>query len=575
MSQTNTIQNLSVMGLVDKRINASANSQQIYIAQKGASVVTSNYQNTTSFSTTNWNWTIVPPNNNIFIDRLMWVRLPGFTITFDQDVRTSLGVNMGLRQFPLNSIFQTATCNINNNQISVVTAEILHAMMRYSTCYNRQDRIQSVSASMPDEYQDYNGWQNPQYGGSNRNPLSAYGECIFQNRGAILPDSISLDGKTLTYTLTEPLFMLSPWLYEEEEHLGLIGVSTLQYNFNLVSNLGARMWCNDGSGAPITSAVVAFPNAPQLIFTYLTPPMTMYIPPALSYPYYNITRYTSPPVTLGAFGSLITPDTTTTTSNNVQLTEIPKCMYIFMKRQFSDLVSTVGYNYTDTFAVINNISVTFNNLSSMFSTFLPQALYDLSRKNGLQMSWVQWNKFCGSVLKFEPAVDFGLPSTLSAGSLGAFNFQYTVNFTNTSSNAVTYTPYLVVVNEGVMTIGDNSTVLQTGVLSKMAVLNSVDLPQVEYDKVQRLEGGAIFGRLKSFLQGAKPILNKIARVGEVVGEVGSLVGGPYAPGFSVGKKISSLVRQSTGGKAKMYKRRGKGLYGAGIETNNDEESIDV
>lgn len=558
---TNSVASLPVVGLYDQRINASAAGNQVYVAHKGASLVTKKVFTTTSFSNSSFQFSTPPPNNKIFVDRLVWLRVPGIQMTFDVDVRAGLGVNCGLRQWPLGAICQTTTCNINNNQTSVVTSDVIHALTRYSTNHSRQDRINSLSASMADQFQDFATWANPQVGGSARNPLSAYGEQYYQNRGAIQPDTISEDGKTLTYTLMEPIWLLSPFLYEEEEYLGLINVSTMDWNFNLVSNLGPRMWCSDNLGPQITSVSVDLTlQSPELHFNYLTPPELMYIPDNISYPYYNIVRFANAPVTLttGTVSAL-------TSTNNIQLTEIPKRVYVYVQRQNSDKLANNGFLYTDTFASIQSVTVTFNNLSSMFANFQQSDLYDLSRKNGLEMSWMQFSNFCGSVIAFDPSYDFGLPSILAAGSLGQFNLQVTITFKNTSSQTVVYTPYIVVVNEGIMNIGNNGTIIQTGVLSRAAVLNSNNLPQVDYEQVMH-RGGSIFGKLKSFLQRAKPFINKLSRVGEVVGEVGSKLGLPYAQHV---KQASSLVRNLTGGKKRMYARRGRGLYGAGL----DEEEM--
>lgn len=554
---TNSVATLPVVGLYDQRINAQASQNQVYVAHKGASLVTKKVFTTTSFSDSSFQFSTPPPNNKIFVDRLVWLRVPGIQFTFDVDVRPGLGSTCGLRQWPLGGICQTTTCNLNNNQTSVVTSDVIHALTRYSTNHWRQDRVNSLSASMADQYQDYVAWHSASLGGSARNPLGAYGEQYYQNRGAIQPDSVSLDGKTLTYSLMEPIWLLSPFLQEEEEYLGLINVSTMDWNFNLVSNLGPRMWCSDNTGPAITSVSVHFSQSPELHFNYLTPPELMYIPDNISYPFYNVIRYANPPTSLVAGGSI-----TTSPTNNIQLTEIPKRIYIYVQRNNSEKLANNGFLFSDTFASISNVTVTFNNLSSMFANYQQSDLYDLSRKNGLEMSWMQFSNFCGSVIAFDPSYDFGLPSILSAGSLGQFNLQVTLTYTNTGLTTVNYVPYIVIVNEGIMNIGNNGTIIQTGVLSRAAVLNSNNLPQIDYEQVMH-RGGSIFGRLKSFLQRAKPFINKLARVGQVVGTIGSKVGLPYAQQIQQG---STLVRQLTGGRKRMYKRRGRGLYGAGVET---------
>ncbi len=555
---TNSVERFPVVGLYDPRINVKSSFNQAYVAHKGASLVTKKVFTTTSYSDSSFQFSTPPPNNKIVTDRLVWLKV-NFQLVFDQDVRPGLGVNYGLRQFPLGAIQQTTTCTINTNQTSVVTSDVLHALLRYSVNHERQNLVNSLSASMGDNFQDFKTWTDPLVGGSARNPLSAYGEYNNQNRGAIQPDTVSQDGKTLTYTLMEPIWLLSPFLFESEDHLGLTNVTTMDWNFNLVSNLGARMWCSDGlAGVPITTVTATILSSPELHFNYLTPPELMYIPNQVSYPYYNIIRYANPPVVLASGAS-----TTTSPTNNIQLSEIPKRIYIYVQRNNSQKLSSDGFKYTDTFASITNLTVTFNNLSSMFANYQQQDLYILSRKNGLNDSWMQFKKFTGSVIALDPAFDFGLPSILSGGSLGQFNFQVTLSFTNTSLAEVNYVPYIVVVNEGIMDIGNNGTIIQTGVLSRAAVLNSENLPQVEYERVIH-RGGSIFGKLKSFLQSAKPFINQIARVGEVVGKE---IGGPYG---SIISKGSTIARQLTGGRKNMYRRRGRGLYGAGLEQTSYE-----
>ena len=550
---TNSVSSFPVVGLYDPRINVRSSANQAYVAHKGAALVTKQVYTTTSFSDSSFQFTTPPPSNKHFVDRLVWLKC-NFQLTFDQDVRPGLGVNYGLRQFPLGAIQQNTVCTINTNQTSVVTSDILHALMRYSVNHERQNLVNSLSASMPDQYQDYKTWASPTVGGSARNPLSAYGEYNNQNRGAIQPDSIGEDGKTLVYTVTEPIWLLSPFLFETEDHLGLTNVTAMTWNFNLVSNLGSRMWCSDGlAGTPITTVSATFLASPELHFNYLTPPELMYIPNNISYPFYNITRYANPPTILTAGSSI-----TSSALSVIQLNEIPKKIYIYVQRNSSDKLSASGFNYTDTFASITNITLTFNNSASLFSNWQQEDLYILSRKNGLNDSWMQFKNFTGSVIALDPSYDFGLPSVLSGGSLGQFNFRLAISYTNTGSTTVNFVPYVVIVNEGIMDIGTNGTVVQTGVLSRAAVLNAANLPQVEYERVVH-RGGSIFGQLKSFLQSAKPFINKIARVGEVIGEQ---VGGPYG---SIIQQSSSLARQLTGGKKNMYRRRGRGLVGSGLE----------
>ena len=64
-----------------------------------------------------------------------------------------LGVEDGLRQFPLNSIVNVTTVQINGESVSDNTAEKLHALLTYGVTSQDLDKNASVSTAMPDQYQ--------------------------------------------------------------------------------------------------------------------------------------------------------------------------------------------------------------------------------------------------------------------------------------------------------------------------------------------------------------------------------------------------------------------------------------
>jgi len=552
MAETLSVIPYPVVGAMDKRINAPASQNQVYVAEKGASVVTQKNYTTTSYSNSSFQFSCPPPNDKIFVDRLVKIKVY-FSVTTDVDITNGLGSNIGLRQYPFNSVIETVNCTLNNNQVSVITGDIIHPLMRYHNSKSREDKVLSTTAAFPDQFQSYEQWANPQFGGSARNPFAAYGEQLIQNRGAIRPYNITNSNKTFYYVVEEPLFLLSPWLWDEHQHLGFTNLKSLDFNFNLKSNL-ARLFCTSSLQSPQPASITvnfsstgSFPvPSPELHFQFLTPPLTMRIPNSISYPYYPIERYVtgSLPVSAGASSQLI--------GNNIQLNQIPKRIYVYIRTQNSDLFGSTPWVYSDSFAVITNLNIQFNNLSGILATYSQEDLYEMCRRNGIDMSYKQFSDYVGSVIAIDPSSDLGLSDIQANGLLGQYNLQIQANFTNNSPNNLTYSMFIVVINEGVLEIGP-TVIAQTGILSKVAILDSQNIPQVDVDmiKYDSEMGGNVFGKLKQFV-------NVASKAAEQVGKVGKA----YNPELAVLESIGKVGKELTGGKRYRKTSNGKGLFGA-------------
>jgi hypothetical protein len=131
--------------------------------------------------------------------------------------------------------------------------------------------------------------------------------------------------------------------------------------------------------------------------------------------------------------------------------------------------------YCDSFGVINNVSVLFNNKAGLLSNLNTESLYNMSVKNGLySVNWPQW--MCQTyvppstyfvqadaapflnVLRAGPgsplcisATDLSMNEELTAGCLGSFNLQMTVSVVNPLPYVQYYTLFIVVVSEGMLT----------------------------------------------------------------------------------------------------------------------------
>lgn len=518
------------------------NSERVYTVLKGAEFVAFRQGTTNSYSNANANFIIPPPSNNFIYDLRIWLRQP-VTLTFTGLTNVSgSGTNLliegadGFRAFPLTTNMSNMQLQINNTTNNIVLKDFIQAALRYHTCADLLQTEYSMTPCALDCYQSYS-----QGFGSNRNPLGSFSDnCYIYGRGSFPYTSVVQTPSTsptvattsvVTATLVEPIF-IPPCYFGKQNGPGIIGVS----GFNLTINWGnlQNMWSHDAiNGNNITNIAVTF-GAPTVMIRQYTPQDLQLIPKAPIYPYYeilNTSTNANTPVAPGA--------TFTTAGNNIQLQTIPNKVFIFAKKQ--DSART--FSDTDTFAAISSISVTFNGQSNFLADATQWDLYNLCKANGSNQSW---EEFCGytttfsqtgaqnmigttgSVLCLKFGVDIGLKSSLAPSTSGSFNFQVNnITYTNTHpTDTITYELWYFFINEGTMTIYNNTSNTNIGVLTELDVLQSTSSPLINYDSVRSLYGGDFFGDIKTF---GKNLFSGIERalpvVSSIVGQVAPIIAG--------------------------------------------------
>jgi hypothetical protein len=150
---------------------------------------------------------------------------------------------------------------------------------------------------------------------------------------------------------------------------------------------------------------------------------------------------------------------------SVQVTSIPRRLYIFARDDDSVLNATSSDTFMSLAAGTNPLTLTWNN-NQFFSQATAADLYNISVKNGCNMSYSQFTNFTGSVLCLDYGTDVGLMPDEAAGVLGNYQLGITCQFTNTRSTPITPTLYVVVVLT-------SSTLIPRGILNNP--LNSVEL----------------------------------------------------------------------------------------------------
>jgi len=475
--------------VVDPRVHFQ--DSNLYLIAKGAQEVS--YQRFTSNSSTSTSsqaFQCNPPSAQVGIDRRVMVRHYvqwTFTGADQGSALLELGSNDAPQSYPISRCLDSISMQINQGQVTQNYGDYISAQLRYKNPRDvMQDGLLSLCPSMMDQFQELSDWTTL---GSGRNPLAAYGEVDSQASRGAFPVTVVSNTNTsavVRAVITEPLFM-SPFTWDADEHMALAGVSSMQLTLNY-SDL-SKTWSHSSAGKTISTLSVAFYQAPEILFTYLTPDPAVRqeaIPRSLSYPYFNTTRYPQPGVSLAAAAS------SQVTFNNIQLQSIPSAIYIFARQQNADLT----YTSSDSFLGITQVQLTFNNKQNMLSNATQQDLYHIARKNGCELSWPQWSKYVGSVLKLVPGEDFGLGAGMAPGLVGSFNLLATVTFENTGSQTKTFTPYLCVVQDGVFSVMDGQSISQiAGALTQRDILDAPMRPGVGYHEFRDL--GYLGGSLHS------------------------------------------------------------------------------
>jgi len=485
------------------------NQRTMYTILQGGNEVSYKTVTSTSYSNSSAQFTAPPPSPGVIVDRKIWLKMP-VKIEFNGE---SGGIGQGLlqsgfdafRAYPLAQMTNVLNVMINNTSVSINLNDSIGALLRYHNTTMTKEYEYSMTPTHMDESQNYDDLVN-----TIRNPLGYYGD----SNGGDVEGRGSFPYRVFTNTATnavveadlcEPLF-LSPLLFGHGDRKGFVGVQNFTFTFTWDSNL-ERIWSHAPSSGSIYTINVTL-GQPQLLFKYITPKQLTMIPRSIEYDYNIVNRY---PTNSGSFNI---EEVRTIQSQNIQLQSIPKRVYIYARVSNSSR----GYQDCDTYLAIQNINVNWNNRSGLLSSATQQDLYNISKNNGVDMSWNQWSGgpsyfysgsdiipigTIGSVLCLQFGRDIGLSDLEAPGLDGTYQFQFNVTLKNVNQAQPIsdVTLYAVVISQGVFTVLDNRAISQIGVITRQDILDSKDSPFVDYNDIMYMNGyGNFFGDLKKFGQ---------------------------------------------------------------------------
>jgi hypothetical protein len=504
--------------------------------------------------------------------------LPGFAYPTDQ-VR-ALGTD-GPRFLPIAQTTNVCNVIINNASANGQLYDYIDPLMRYTADRNYCETQLSLAPSQQDQYQAYGDFLSS---GAARNVLGDYGENSYEsNRGGyplVYIEKNELSTGVLNsfteaivwLTSYEPIF-ISPCDFGLENQRGFYGVDNFRVTINTTGDL-SRVWCHNADptkgGWPLYSvdAIIAGANnispqnitytcgistgLPALYFTYLSPKILDKTPEFNVYPYYYLDDQVFEDVKLVTAGG-----TATYKTNSFNLDSVPKYLYVFIRRSNQ----TRKYFDTDSYAFINNLSITFANNPNQLSNAQPNQLYSMSVKNGCKLSWTQWSKYVGSVICVDFSQDISLPDDMFVGMRNP-NAQLSVQarWTNISDEDISFSMYCIPSYVGIFDITAGQAQAMSGIVSLSDYINAPDVHTLDYVDAHNFYGGNFFSKVRDISSRALPRIKQAAQFAKDIAPTVAPLVGKYGPSILQGAEILGMLLGAGFSKQQANKMISDGSY---------------
>lgn len=548
------------IAVFDERV-VQKNPTHFAVSQGGQSISATSFS-AISATASQHTYQIQVPSLNVFVDRAIeWTST--CNLSFDVDttgaILCPLGGQVSLAPFPLHQLTSTLSATINDATVSINTSDCLDQILRLAdSSRNRESRTCPTYLDTLKSYSTVSS-MNPinGYGDATTNgtiPNGAFYNVQFLNptSGAVLSGSGSyvyggatvayVDGVpvkagstpvaqttkypiVLQFTSTEKL-VLSPFIFSET-HEGETGLFSVQ-NIQIVANMQAPSSDNtDLSGRVLRYGVgngfnsitnIKYWTTPfsgaSVNCVFITPSLSLPLPSKSIVPYQNFARYTQ------NIGVSVAPNQLSSQlqSQTITLPTIPELIVL------SARPNVYAGSDASFYLPIQSISCNMDNFSGLLSSFSPAQLYSMSKNNGLDMEWNQWNgnaysngayvALVGGMIVIKPSKDIALSTGLAPSVSGNYVFQFNFSVLNTSGVPLTGLQLTTMaVNSGYFeSIAGSSRVLQS-VLSQKDVIEADAKGSVTSSDLTRYVGGGVSSlgkHLSNSIQRALPLIRSLA-----------------------------------------------------------------
>jgi hypothetical protein len=330
---------------------------------------------------------------------------------------------------------------------------------------------------------------------------------------------------------------LSPFIFANEhgEDTGLFGINNIQLVMNMrdpnralrlrdkIVGTTTKLYYGTSTvpsqySPPISynTGVATGPfSDSQLHVQFLTPSLSIPLPPKSCVPYLEFPRYITQvanPIPAGDSHQLV--------SQTITLPQIPDLLIIYVKaiadpgvqaadRSLDPALPQFGSGYLPVLTSLNGtrsvapLSVNFDNFSGLLSSHTSEQLYAMSVRNGLEMDWNTWSgqgrvasgaggrsvPTTGGFLVLKPGVDLTLQEGQAPSLVGNFTLQFNLSVRNTYPFSVRPQIFIITANSGFFESIRGSSRIIKGVLSEQDIIAAPLAPAGTMAGLARMVGG--------------------------------------------------------------------------------------
>jgi len=528
---------LSTVLINDSRYNDITSSVTIGVKDGPANVIHQKYQhNSNSTSSTLFNVNV--PSENTLIDRN--IHIEG-TISCYYETAIAVGTTVEFKivpaAFPMNQALQSMSLSLNNSKLSIQSQDILQVYLKQydqkflsKNCQMTPSYVDKYFGKVEDavEVDGSGSFMSGIESGEKDSDTVGRFDSTFSVR-IFLGDVENTDGVDIngaykitnnaagavastvrvvcSVTVSEPLLGLPTCEMKENEsnYLSINNLELLlQWNDmrNVFNISGSYLW---KSYAGTFDNRLVLDESARLNLKYMSLHASQYSKLNSK----NVLPYDEMVCYKRLFNG--SDATTQQVTDVISMRQIPNFIYMVIRPQYNSMAPQFSNHLC---FPITGLNITFNNVSGLLTSYGAKDLYMMSRRNGSQQTWNEFQGVLkskegieyagiGSIIVIDPVRDLGLSDFLSSGSLGQFSFQATVTYDKILSHeygeATIAAPdqfqameIATICNYGGILINDKgSSSTMSGLLTKQAVLEakSGSNPSVNYEEIQQMSGG--------------------------------------------------------------------------------------
>ena len=481
---------------------------------------------------------ILPSNNRHVIDRSFGVI--DFPITIVGSGLAGSG-NLwktntnGLR--PIESVIRNLLFKSNALNASYPCSDLYNEM----NTFNEDETDPIDSCDRCTNYADQYGSVSSQFAGVFDSQL---GNNYTRGSYPITINSNSATAFNITVNFRMRLGKYPPFVKSNDRKCG-INLTPFKIFADFESSLN-RLVAVDTTNNTNTLQTLTFTLAqPTLTLRVITLPDNLEMPRQITYPFHQITEFTTNDAATVASGA-----TSTMHSQVLQLDTVPGRILVFARPSKNTVLSSVANSVSipNWYGSIQDsgVNITWGNENNLFVSGSQDEYYNMSKECGYKFSLVDWigeagsaSLLAGSVFAFSPERHLGLKPEQMVSMSGKVNFKVSLTIKNQSAASTLFDLCVVVIYDGLIIVNDGFAT-QTNIVVNSP--NELVMSDKSYDELMGgLNFKGLFGRvwkgikkahdfakenklISKYYKTVAPMAQMLPVVGKVAGPAATAIG---------------------------------------------------